>query len=1169
MPLHLDLLGAFHLKKGGQPVTGFEHPRLQHLLAYLVLHRTAPISRRQLAYLFWPDSPDQQALKNLRTLLTRLRQALPDVDLFIQITPQAIAWRPDSPFTLDVAEFEMGMSQAAAAKETGDYVGTVNALESAVHLYTGELLPDCYDDWILPQRERCQQACRDALERLVLLLEEHREYGKALPYASQLLNHDPLSETAYHHLIRLYLALGNRTEALRFCRECDAMLELEFGKTSQRATQDQYAHLLEVESPPMLAAMEQRLGTGPSGAPLVGRNAEWTRLVTAWRSAAAGHPQMILLSGDAGIGKTRLAEEMCAWVARQGGIVGLAHCHPAGSSAVAYAPVIEWLHDRTLQGRVAALADVWLVEIARILPSLLAERPTLKSPGPLTESWQRTRLFEALAHAILGSDHATPLLLFLDDLQWCDQETLDWLGYLLRFDARAPLMIVTSVRKYEIDRVHPLMAFWFALTRSGLLNEIPLGPLDRTETGMLAANVAGRVVDTRETNQIYTDTEGNPLFVVEMVRAGMAARGMEKHRNQETLEPGYLDETPISSTPAALPPKVRAVIQWRLAQLSPTAQALAQTAAVIGREFNLDVLVRASRQDEQGVMEGLEELWQRHLVRVQNGSIFDFTHNGIRVVAYDDTSPVRRRDVHLRVAQALEELHHDDLDALSIQIAGHYEQAGQPLPACAFYRRGASIAEGIYANTAAAQIYQHLLESELSVALPAPERCAVRLALAEVWRATGRWNQAEAISQDALAEAEVLGDIRLVARSKCVLADVLHLLGYYETALQWLAEAEQGFQTAGDWRGVAGALWIMGEIHWLRGDHPRALAALERQLEIATDINDPSIICKALEAIGMVQWSQGDWNRAADNCVKAYQIASPREYKPVLIRSSTTLGNICTGEHRYGEAISWYQRAGIMAQEIDDRRALSWATSNIALILAKRGDYERASAGYGRSLRIAWEIGDRLIACLNVARLATVYERQGRVNEAEWLYRQAVDIGLRLCIPGYLSGMLVGLAQLLLTQGQSEEARGIYQEALAQISGVAGARLVGEDIHFEAQVLGIRLQQALGEATVAETAAELRNLLLHMEASPQQAALYYELWRLEPVNETFRKTAAERYHTEYTETGNEESYRRYMELTGEALPDPPPLPAISDLIPDHPDDIGLESILADLKSSFE
>jgi DNA-binding SARP family transcriptional activator len=224
--MHLHLFGMFRLLRDNQPVDGFKHARLQRLLAYLALHRSAPIARQQLAFLFWPDSPDQQALKNLRTLLTRLRRALPYLDDFIAITPQTIQWRADAPVVLDIAEFEAALAQAGAAQEAGDRAGTEVALAAAAATYTGELLPECYDDWILPLRERYHQTCGEALERLVLLLEEGREYSCALPLARRLLDHDPLHESAYHHLIRLHLALGNRTEALRLCSACDDMLAL-------------------------------------------------------------------------------------------------------------------------------------------------------------------------------------------------------------------------------------------------------------------------------------------------------------------------------------------------------------------------------------------------------------------------------------------------------------------------------------------------------------------------------------------------------------------------------------------------------------------------------------------------------------------------------------------------------------------------------------------------------------------------------------------------------------------------------------------------------------------------------------------------------------------------------------------------------------------------------
>lgn len=256
------------------------------------------------------------------------------------------------------------------------------------------------------------------------------------------------------------------------------------------------------------------------------------------------------------------------------------------------------------------------------------------------------------------------------------------------------------------------------------------------------------------------------------------------------------------------------MIQRRLSLLSPPAHSLAETVAVIGREFAFDVLARASRQEEAAVVWGLDELWRQQLVRERAGTdAYDFSHDKIRVVAYGGISPVQRRALHLQAAEALEALRTDDLDAHSAEIAGHFEQAGRPQPAVAYYRRAAAAAQRIYANAEAIQHYQHLLHGELSRSLSAAETCAVMLALGEVWRLNGQWAEAAAISRKAEAAAVTLGDVPLQAQAQRALADVLRLQGHYDSALEWLAKAELGYESIGDWRGVISALWTMGEVY--------------------------------------------------------------------------------------------------------------------------------------------------------------------------------------------------------------------------------------------------------------------------------------------------------------------------------------------------------------------
>ena len=694
--LHIHLLGDFRLVYGDEAVTKVNTPRLQSLLAYLVLHRDAPQSRRHMAFLLWLDSTEAQALTNLRNLLHLLRRALPDADRFLQVDAQTLQWRPDGPFALDVAGFESALAQAGWAEQAGDNAALRTALEEAVDLYQGDLLPSCYDDWIRPERERLQQAFIEALEQLIHLLEEQRDYRTAIGHTQRLLRHDPLHEVAYRHLMRLHALTGDRASALRAYHTCATVLQRELGMEPSPATREAYERLVQADGLP--APAPTRPAELAAVSPLVGRDQEWARLQRAWRAAAAGGaeaaggPHFVLVTGETGVGKTRLAEELMQWAKRQGIATAAARCYAAEGELV-YAPVAAWLRARPLP----RLATVWRSEISRLLPELLVEQPDLPRPGPLAEAWQRQRFFQALARAILGGGQ--PLLLLIDALQWCDRETLEWLRYLLRFDPQARLLVVGTCRLEETGEDHPMAPLLQALRHGGQLTEVELGPLDEAGTAALAAKVAGQELLPDLTACMYRETEGNPLFVVETVRMGLLA-GAD--------EPGGGDgETADNKHPGAvclprpLPSRMQAAIEARLAQLSAPAHELVELAATVGRQFNFAVLARASDLDEGTLVRALDELWQRRIVREQGADAYDFSHDKLREVAYAGLSGARQRWLHRRVAQALEEAYAGDLDPVSAQVAAHYERAGQPKQAIPYYQRAAEVARRIYGNEAA------------------------------------------------------------------------------------------------------------------------------------------------------------------------------------------------------------------------------------------------------------------------------------------------------------------------------------------------------------------------------------------------------------------------------------------------------------------------------------
>jgi len=685
---HLQLLGDFCLTHDGTIVGAMDTPRLRALIAYLALHRHAPQTRHYLAFLFWPDSSEAQALTNLRKQLLNLRNALPDTDTFIAIARQTIQWRPTGEFCFDVAQFEETLTQAESMADAQ----AINLLRRAINLYRGDLLPECYDEWIFPVRETLRVRYRSGLERLVQLLEESRDYTTAIDYAQQLLRHDPLQEATYRQLMRLYALTNDRAMALRVYHTCATQLCEELGVDPDAETQQIFERLLN---------RQHALPVEPTlvaNAPFVGRQQEWQQLQTAWQSSQRGQPYFVLLAGEAGIGKTRLAEELLNWAYHQGIETARSRCY-AAEGRLTYAPVIDWLRCEALRGQRAKVGSTWLSELARLLPEILVEWPQLPHPEPITQSWQRRHLFEAVARALLAAQQ--PLLLLIDDLQWCDQETLELLHFLLRFvdnlatpgASPARFMLVGTARlPDEVPAGHPLSSLLHDLYSNERLCQLDLARLNEAETSDLARQMARSQLTAQALLQLYADTAGNPLFVVETIRAGLPPT---EAQSALPLSPSH---QPSEGAATALPPKVLAIIQARLGQLSPTARQLCEWAAIMGREFTLDLLVVAGNFPEAVAVAALDELWQRRIVREHGTDAYDFSHDRIRDVAAAGISRVRRRYLHRAVAETLERQSAAQLDSVAAQIAAHYETAGMTEKAIAYYQQAAKVALRIYAN---------------------------------------------------------------------------------------------------------------------------------------------------------------------------------------------------------------------------------------------------------------------------------------------------------------------------------------------------------------------------------------------------------------------------------------------------------------------------------------
>ncbi|MGF1567092.1 MAG: BTAD domain-containing putative transcriptional regulator [Nodosilinea sp.] len=611
--LCIELFGAFHLTDAqvGNMAVGSE--RSQSLLAYLLLHRHSPQPRQQIAAALWPDMPETEAKTSLRRELYRLKQTLPGAERYLSIQTKTLQWLPKGPFQLDVAEFEEALTQGADSQLDASLARS--HLEQAIRLYRGELLPTCYDDWIMLLRERFHQQAMLTLDRLIQITEQQHDYAAALPLALRLLQLDPLHELGYQALMRSHQGLGDRAAALKVYHQCMTTLRDELGIDPSPATQQLYHQALTAEpssspsspsSPPSPPPSPSRSSSPPY--PLLGRAAERQTLQT-WLST---DNTALLLIGEPGIGKTRLLEELTHMVQATGGRV----LQGRGFEAELLRPYGAWID--ALRSLPSDQQSALPPELGVLLPEL----------GPSCEPLaDRGRLFDG----VIGLLHQTviaqpPLVMVFDDIQWLDDASVSLLHYALRLLRSTPVRFAFSARRQELQQNPAVATLIQTLRRDQHLRDLDVGPLDHSAILALIRTVDGSMNGDR----IFHDSGGNPLFALEAVRA--------LHHQ------GRVD----SST-------LQALIADRLKNLADSAQTLLPWAAAIGRQFAPDLLAQVANCPLPELLTALEQLEAANILRpsLAGQNRYDFAHDVVRQVVYASISAPRQCLMHRQIAQHL------------------------------------------------------------------------------------------------------------------------------------------------------------------------------------------------------------------------------------------------------------------------------------------------------------------------------------------------------------------------------------------------------------------------------------------------------------------------------------------------------------------------------------
>ncbi|MCB8977396.1 MAG: tetratricopeptide repeat protein [Ardenticatenaceae bacterium] len=915
----------------------------QRLLVFLLLRPGQPLSRDRLASELWPEDPPAHGRRLLSDALYRLRQTIPEQWLHVQTDALTLHKQPD--LWVDVWAFQ----QFAQADEEAH-------LAEAAALYQGDLVPDFEDAWLLPWREQLREVGTAVLHKLATIAENQRHFAQAQQQYERLLALDELNEPAHCGRLRCLAGQGNLKEAIAAHDAFAQLLRQEMHLPPAPDTQ-KLAQQLQAEW-----ELQKQTLVEPNQTPFVGRVAERNQLLSRLDEAHAGRGGLVILLGEAGMGKTRLLESLAQSANWRGWQVAWGTSEEFALPAP-YAPLMDALAAALPQPRVQQLIRLvpgwWLAFLARLLPDLATQIKLPNLPegvGGQTEA----DLPRALQAILSGLQQIAPHLLLLDDVQWADPAIWSLLTALQPALNDLSLLIVVSGRANSLKRQEVALQAIRTWEQAGAT----VLHLEGLPPQMLAdlAKAAGQArLSPADLAHLHKVSGGNPLLALNVLG----------------------QSEPIT---AVAHPQLLDMQRHRLAALDDATLLGLQAAAILGYRFDYalwESIVTGIGEGELPVLAG--ELEQRRfLILEQQG--YRFPHDTLRACVYEDIPAQRRQLLHQRALVACAEfepratqslLNHAVQGKVDTAVARYAHQAGQEALDRFAYREAiahfSQTIETVAADDQAlchsalvgrAKAYAKLSEQELlaqdlqqlqvlNEQLPAAEfQIPVLKMQAEFDWINGAQAKAEQLAQKGLALAQTVADRHSEALFLEMLARVARNQGDYRLAQQWLEQARERYVAVGDQFGHASALDKLANLAYEAGQFAQSVTMHQQAAAIFRQMGAVPYEARTLSGEALAQKALGNYEQARQTHRRTLEIATTFGDRLTQWSQLVLLGNIAFELGDYATAVSWYQQALNASREIDNPRSVAMTLNNLGEAYREQAAWEEALDYYHQALAL-------------------------------------------------------------------------------------------------------------------------------------------------------------------------------------------------------------------------
>jgi class 3 adenylate cyclase/tetratricopeptide (TPR) repeat protein len=899
--------------------------------------------------------------------------------------------------------------------------------------------------------------------------------------------------------------------------------------------------------------LQERASPAAAGERLVGRERELTQLGSLLRRAAAGQGRLVVLTGEAGVGKSRLAAEAVRLAADSGfaAFHGAARATETETSYLLWRPVCRRLLGVDGKAPVPA-QQARLHEYVSELDAGSAQRTPLLAPvvnvpigdSELTatlDAATRSELLRALLADMLRQQAVGgPVLVVLEDCHWIDPSSAALLHHLARAVADQRVMFLLTAR----PRLAAAPAL-VPLARLGHCAEIALSELGGPDAERLVAARLRRrygadvALSSELLRSLTARGEGNPLYLEELASFAFD-RGLDPR-----------DAGAVAAL--ELPGSLHGLLTARLDQLAEGEQATVKVASVIGRAFRASWVQGAypALGEVDAVRACLDRLHRLDLTRLRSlepEPEYAFRHVLTQEVAYGTLSFAARGRLHEAVGRFIEHAYPDRLAEHVDALAYHYGRTNNTAKQRVWFRAAGEAARSAFANEVAIGYYQRLLPL-----LPPEQAGDVLVELGGLWQMIGQWSDAEGAYRQAMGVAESTGHRALLARSQRDLGVTCTFNRKHADAVSWLTRAGAEFERLGDVQGVASTLDRLAFAHFQLGRYPEALAQAERHLALATAAGDQGGRAAALENMGLVHGHTSNYGQAIELLRQALQVAKEAGHQHAAIYAANDLAGVYLRQGDHVQALAYLDQARAVAERIGFRPFAAVMIGNAGELYREHGEYTCALACFSYALRTALGFGYWSGVVSQVGNLGLTALGQGRVDVAERLLDRAVTLARELVQPYMLCEFQYWLAKMHADQGRGEDAARCNDEAFE-----IAERIDHRHHRLHCRLLSVRLAHASGRTDRDSAAEQVRALLAGWPEPAEQAAIHAELWRL-TGKAASRAQAAQLYRDLYRRAPSEEARERLAQLSHEPLPAGPALPPLPAEVTDA--DVDLESVL--------